>query len=177
MIMNDWSRQTISSSPISVSKIVVAPTTSAPALVLWTFMHVWTFRILMEQRTIIFFLTFKDLLASTIAGERNSVYETGALALSAVKEWSKRFAEGRISLSGDPRCGRPLTNNFTGAISLMLKERSYLPCKILCRHICIAKETCLRSIHDTLGMKSFIFVGFPMLWTRIRRPKAPTSRI
>jgi hypothetical protein len=31
--------------------------------------------------------------------------------------------------------------------------------------------TCLLILHDTLGMKSSIFVGLPMPWTRIKRPK------
>jgi hypothetical protein len=61
-------------------------------------MRVCTFRIFLEQRTIIHFLTFKGLPASVIAAELKSVYKIEAFALSIVKKWRKRFAEGRTSL-------------------------------------------------------------------------------
>jgi transposase len=80
----------------------------------------------MEQRAVIRFLALKRLRASAIAAELKLVDETETLALSTVKKWRKRFAEGRTSLYGDPRCGRPLTNDLAEAISSMLKERPYL---------------------------------------------------
>jgi hypothetical protein len=64
IIMNDCIRQTICSSPISLSKIFVVPSTSAPVLVFKTAMGVCTFRRLMEQRAVIRFLTLKGLYAS-----------------------------------------------------------------------------------------------------------------
>jgi hypothetical protein len=88
-----------------------------------------------------------------------------------VKKWQKRFAEGRTSLYDDPRCRKPLTNDLAEAISSVLKERPYLSRKVLCQHFHIAKGTYLRILRDRLGMKKTIFVGFPMPWTRIRRPK------
>jgi hypothetical protein len=65
----------------------------------------------MEQRTIIRFLTLKDLRASAIAAELKSVYEREAFALSTVKKWRKHFAEGKTSLDDDLRCGRAFTND------------------------------------------------------------------
>jgi hypothetical protein len=50
--MNDRIREKISSSPISLSTIFVVPTTSAPALVLRTSMHICTFGVFMEQRAV-----------------------------------------------------------------------------------------------------------------------------
>jgi hypothetical protein len=49
-------------------------------------MRVYTFRILLERRTLIRFLTLKSLRASAIAAELLSVYETEALALFTVKK-------------------------------------------------------------------------------------------
>jgi hypothetical protein len=106
-----------------------------------------------------------------ITAELKSVHETEPLALSTVKKWYKRFAEGRTSLCNDSKCGRPLTNVLAEAISSVLKERSCFSCKVLCRHFRIVKGTCSQILYDTLGLKSSIFVGFPMPWTRIRRPK------
>jgi hypothetical protein len=166
--MNDWIRQAISSSPICLSKIFVAPTMSAMALVLRISVRVCTFRIFLEQRAVILFLTFKDLHDSATAAEFKSVYETEALVLSPVKKWRKRFAEGRTSLYDDPWCGTYLTIDFTQAVSSLLKERARLSCKVFCQHFRIANGTCLRILHNTLGP---IFAGFFMSWTRIRRPK------
>jgi hypothetical protein len=98
------------------------------------------------------------------AAELKSVYETEALALSTVEKWHKHFAEGRTSPYDDSRCGRPLPNDLTEAVSFVVNERPYLSCKVLCRHFRIAKGVCLRILHHTLGMKSSIFIGFPMPW-------------
>jgi transposase len=93
----------------------------------------------MERRAVIRFLTRKGLVASAIAAELESVSQTEALALSTVKKSRKRFAEGKTSLSDDPRCGRPPVNDSSEAISSMLKVRPYLSCKVLCQHLHIAK--------------------------------------
>jgi hypothetical protein len=127
----------------------------------------------MKQRTVIRFLTLKSLRASAIAAELEWVYETEALAISPVKKWCKRFAEGKTVLYDDPKCGRPPTNDLADAVSSMLKEGPYLPCKVLCRRFHTAKGIYLRVFIDMLGIKSSIFFGFPMTWTRIRRPKDP----
>jgi hypothetical protein len=37
----------------------------------------------------------------------------------------------------------------------MLRERPYFSCKVLCPHFSIAQGTCLRSLHETFGMKKF----------------------
>jgi transposase len=70
-------------------------------------------------------LTFKGLRASAIVAELQSVYETEVITLSTVKEWSKRFAEGRTSQSDDPTCEKPLANDLAEVISCMLKARPH----------------------------------------------------
>jgi hypothetical protein len=72
-----------------------------------------------------------------------------------MKKCSKRFAEGRTSLYDGPRCGRPIANDLTEVLSSMLKDRPSLSRKALCRHFRVARETCLRILHATLGMKKF----------------------
>jgi hypothetical protein len=125
----------------------------------------------MEQPVVICFLRLKGLRASANAAGLELVYETEALALSIVNKWCTRSAEGRTARYDDPSCGSPVINDSAEAISLVLKERLCLSCTVLCRHFRIAKGTCLRILHNRLGMKDSISVGFPMPWTRIRRPK------
>jgi hypothetical protein len=100
----------------------------------------------MEQRAAIRFLKFKGIRAFAMPAEFRLVYETEAFAISTVKNWRKRFAEGRTSLCNDPMCGRSLINDLAEAIPSMSKESPYLPCKVLCRHFRIAKGTCLRIV-------------------------------
>jgi hypothetical protein len=107
----------------------------------------------LEQRAAICFLTFKGLRASAIAAALKSVDETEEFAISPVKKWRKHITEGRTSLYHDPSYGESLTNDLSEAISSILKERSYLSCKVLCRHFRFAKRTCLRILHDILGVK------------------------
>jgi hypothetical protein len=71
--MNNYIQQTLSSPLISLSKIFVAPTTSAPALAFRTSMRVCTFRTFFEQGAVIHFLTLKDLRASAIPAELKSI--------------------------------------------------------------------------------------------------------
>jgi hypothetical protein len=130
IITKDCIRQTISSSPVSLSKRFVAPTTSAPALVLRMSMRARTFMIFLEQRGFIRFLILKSLHASAIAHELKWVCETEALALSTVKKWRKCFAEGRTSLYDNPMCGRHFLCVEGEAVPFMQGSLSAFPhCK------------------------------------------------
>jgi transposase len=112
-----------------------------------------TLRLRMGQRAVTRFFTLKGLTARAIHAELVSVYLEDALALATVKKWNKRFREGRRDLFDDPRSGRPLTHDLSEAIRSVLKERPFSSCKVLCRHFRIRKATCLRILHDNLGLK------------------------
>jgi transposase len=107
----------------------------------------------MEQRAVIRFLTLKGLKSKDILAKLEGVYGEGVLSLAAVKKWNKRFREGRTDLFDDPRSGRPMTHDLGQAIRSMLVERPFTSCKVLCRHFRVAKGTCLRILHDELGLK------------------------
>jgi transposase len=109
----------------------------------------------MEQRAVIRFFTLKGLKARPIQLELASVYGLDALALPTVKKWRRRFQQGRTDLFDDPRSGRPLTHDLGEAIRSVLEERPFTSCKVLCRHFRVGKATCLRILHDTLGLKKF----------------------
>jgi hypothetical protein len=72
-----------------------------------------------------------------------------------VKKWRSRFLQGRTTLFDDPRSGRPLTQDLAQAVRSMLDEKSFTSCRVLCRHFRIAKTTCLRILHDELGLQQF----------------------
>jgi hypothetical protein len=49
----------------------------------------------------------------------------------------------------------PLTHDLAEVIRSVFTDRPSTSCKILCRHFRIWKATCLRILHDALGLKKF----------------------
>ena len=111
-----------------------------------------TFAIPMEQRAVVRFFTLKRTKAKDIKTELDEVYGKEALSLSAVKKWRKRFADGRPSLDDDPRPGRPCRSDLANPIQSLLRERPFISCKVICKKLRIPKTTCLRVLHDELGL-------------------------
>jgi hypothetical protein len=109
----------------------------------------------MEQGAIIHFLTLNGLKARAIQGKLQSVYGPDACRLTAVKKWRVRFLQGRTDLFDDPRSERPLMHDLAEAIRSMLTERPFSSCKMLSRYFRVATATCLRILHNQLGLKKF----------------------
>jgi hypothetical protein len=99
------------------------------------------------------FFTFKGLKAKDIHVEFASVHGLEAFVLLTVKKWWRRFQQGRTDLFDDPRFRKPLTNDLGEVIDFTLAEKLFNSSKALCRHLPIEKMTCLRILHDKLGLK------------------------
>jgi transposase len=128
----------------------------------------------MEQRAVIRFFTLKGLKVKEIRAELESVYCPEALALSTVKKWRKRFQEGRTNLIDGRRPGRPVTHDLAEAIQSMLAERPFLSWKVLCRHLGIGKATCLRILHNDLGLRKFHLRWIPCTLTEDQKSERVT---
>jgi hypothetical protein len=109
----------------------------------------------MEQRAVVRFLTLKGLHAGAIVAELRWVYKKDALGLATVKKSCKHFVEGRTGLFDNPRSVRLLSKDLAEVIASIPKEKPFASCKVLCRHFRIAQTTCLRILHDNLGIKKF----------------------
>jgi len=64
----------------------------------------------LEQRTNIKFLVKLGKCGNEIRDMLVQVYEDNALKKTAVYKWVKRFSEGRESVTGEERSGRPATS-------------------------------------------------------------------
>jgi hypothetical protein len=115
----------------------------------------------MEQQVGIHFLTLNGLETGAVHIELESVHGPEALARPTVKKWQRRFHQGRTDLFNDSRSGRPLTNDLAGAMGSMVEERLFSSCKMMCHHFRIGEATCLRMLHDKLGLKIFHFRWVP----------------
>jgi transposase len=109
----------------------------------------------MGQRAIASVLTLKGLKAKEIEMELTSVYGDEALEISAVKKWLTCFLQGRTKLGDDRRSGTTAKSDLTQVIVEVIRECPFLSCKILCRHLRISNERCLRFLHKKLGLKEF----------------------
>jgi hypothetical protein len=107
------------------------------------------------------------------------MYGPEALALSTVKKWRRRFQEGRTDLMDDPRPGRSVTQDIVEAIQSMLTERTFMSCKVLCRHLRFGKARCLRILHNDFGLIKFHLHWIPHTDSRPEERKGnlfkPTS--
>jgi len=114
-----------------------------------------------EIRAVIRFLTLKGLTTSTIAAELKSVYGGSVCSITTVKKWKKRFEEGRSDLDDDFRSGRPPKSDLVKKVSDVLDELPFMSCKTICQMLEIPKTTCLRILHNSLGLKKFNFRWVP----------------
>jgi plasmid stabilization system protein ParE len=109
----------------------------------------------MEQRGVVRFLTLKGLKAMKSKMQLTNVDGDEALQISASKKGRRRFLQVRTKLGDDPRSGRPANSDLTGTIAEFIREHPFLSCKILCRHLRVSKEICLRFLHQKAGLKKF----------------------
>jgi hypothetical protein len=107
----------------------------------------------MEQRAVIRFFVLTGLKAKAIQAELESVHGTDVCKLCTMKKWHLRFLQGRTTLVDDPRSGGSLANDRAEAFRCALAEKPFTSCKGLGRHFRIAKTTCLRMLHDELGLQ------------------------
>ena len=62
-----------------------------------------------EQRSYIKIRTLLGIGPKEILIDLEIVYRDASLSYNTVKEWAKRFCEGRESLEGEERIGRPIS--------------------------------------------------------------------
>jgi hypothetical protein len=120
---------------------------------------------------VIHFFTLKGLKATAIHTELESVSGQKEFAVLTVKKGPRGFHQGKKGLFDSLRWERPLANDLTGAIGLLLEERLFSSCKVLCRHFWVEKAICLRILHNKLGLKSSIFSKCRMPYRSTRRAK------
>jgi transposase len=94
----------------------------------------------MEQRALIRFLTLKKLSARDVTAELEGVYGRELLSFSVVKKWCKQFANGRITLKGDPRPRRSPGSDLCEALRALINETPFLSCKRMCQKLQIARQ-------------------------------------
>ena len=125
-----------------------------------------------EIRAVIRFFTLKGLKSKAILAELEEVYGDSVCSITMVKKWRKRFKEGRSDIDDDSRSGRPPRMELAETVSSLLEEYPFMSCKAICSRLAIPKTTCLRILHESLGLKKFTFRLVPH---QLRSPKAEKS--
>jgi hypothetical protein len=83
----------------------------------------------MEQRAVIRFFMLTWLKAREFHTEFELVYGPEAFALPIVKNWRRRFHQGKTDLFDNLRPGMPLMNDLAGGIGSTLEESRSLRAK------------------------------------------------
>jgi hypothetical protein len=123
--------------------------------------YAYSFRLSIEQRTVVRFFTLKRLNPEDIHTELLWVSGPNIFALLMVYKWHQRFVNGRTELCNDSWSGRPLRNDLAQALSAMLQECSFASCKKLCVHFRIRTDMCLRILYDVLNREKFTLHWIP----------------
>jgi hypothetical protein len=127
---------------------------------------------ILEQHTIILFLTFQGLKPLATFPELDAVDDKKSITLSTVKEWHLRFVDKDIRLLNVPWSGRAPQKDPTEPIQLLFKPNRFISCNVISRMMNIAESICLHVFHDDFGLKSSILNGHRIDWTTIGRGNA-----
>jgi hypothetical protein len=107
----------------------------------------------MEQRSVIRFLTLKKLFARDITDELEGMDGHEAPSLSAAKNGRTELVNGRITLGDDPGSGRTARSDLCESSRVLVDETLFISCKCMCQKLRFLKTTCLRIFHKDLGLK------------------------
>lgn len=110
---------------------------------------------LIEQRSVIKFLTREGESANEIQNRLANVYGPTALKISAVKKWSQLFRLGRESVEDDPRPGSTvhvLTQDKIEEVRRVVLDDRRLKKKEIAKICKISETSVLKVLHEHLGM-------------------------
>ncbi|GFT39826.1 histone-lysine N-methyltransferase SETMAR [Trichonephila clavipes] len=77
-----------------------------------------------EIRSVIRFLTAKNVSAAEIQRQISDLYGPNAMSSSKVRKWARAFKDGRENVHGEPRSGRPsvITDDLFNAMDEKIRE-------------------------------------------------------
>jgi len=109
----------------------------------------------LEQRTNIKFLDQLGKSGNEIREMLVQVYGVNAMKKTAVYRWGKRCAEGRESVSGEERSGRPAANRTKeniAKIRQIVRENRRLTVRSIAEQGNMDRETVRKILTEDLGM-------------------------
>jgi histone-lysine N-methyltransferase SETMAR len=118
----------------------------------------------LEVRAVISFCVLRRLKNSTIHEQLCEAYGAAAPSLSVVKDWAKRFRDGRETLEDDPRSGRPKSADFGKLVSDVLDEMPFASARYIAETISCSHTTVLNTL-SVLGYKKFLSRWVPHVLT------------
>jgi hypothetical protein len=103
----------------------------------------------------------KGMWPQQMQPELSDVYHEHAFQPPAVEKWHLPFADMRRSLQDKTRSGRPMKNDLRGRIAELMCEKRFTLCKVRCGRRNTPKTTCLRVLHEKLGLTKFYLCWLP----------------
>ncbi|GFU08704.1 mariner Mos1 transposase [Trichonephila clavipes] len=137
-----------------------------------------------EIRSVILFLTARNMSAADIHRQKTEVYGTEAMSDRKVRKWARKFKDGRTNVHDEERSGRPsvITDDLKQAVETKIREnrrftKTTLPLefpddsrsvayKIVTKDLNF-KKLCSRWVPD-YSPRNTKRRGLPFHWTLIR---------
>lgn len=105
-----------------------------------------------ELRSVIHYCYLRKLDPKDAEVEINSTYGGKMCHIKTIRNWYKRFDEGRTDLSDLPRSGRPVDNTCLGPIKELLENQPFISAKAMSYILGIPKSTLLLKLHNELNL-------------------------
>jgi hypothetical protein len=107
-----------------------------------------------EQRLVVKYFFIKGWGNEKIIAEFQKTFRDSAISNSTVKRWIRKFKNGDLSCTDDPRCGRPLTI-FGSVLQKFLEWYPFSSAKGLSRHFRLSPPTVKINRDRIVGLKKF----------------------
>ncbi|GFW11148.1 HTH_48 domain-containing protein [Trichonephila clavipes] len=101
-----------------------------------------------EIRSVIRFLTAKNVLAAEIHRQISDVYGSNAMSSNKVRKWVRAFKGGRENVNDEPRSGRPsvITDDLVNAVDEKIRKGRLLTISTLALEFPTVGRTTLHKV-------------------------------
>ncbi|GFV07952.1 HTH_48 domain-containing protein [Trichonephila clavipes] len=111
-----------------------------------------------EIRSVIRFLTAKNVSAAEIHRQIKDVYGPNAMSSSKVRKWVRTFKDGRENVHDEPRSGRPslITDDLVNAVDeKILEDRRFTISTLALEFPNVRRTTLHKFVSEKLKFRKF----------------------
>jgi hypothetical protein len=108
-----------------------------------------------KQCAVIRFFPLNGLRPQHVHTELSDVHDERGFQLLPPEKLHSRFADRTQDLEDEPKSGQPKTIDLLDPMAKLPREKPFPSCQAICRRMNIPKTTCLRVLHEELGLSKF----------------------
>ncbi|GFS63282.1 mariner Mos1 transposase [Trichonephila clavipes] len=127
-----------------------------------------------EIRSVICFLTPRNMLAADIHHQITKIYGTEAMSGSKVRKWVGKFKDGQTNVHDEERSGRPslITDDLMQAVEAKIREnRRFTITLLLMEFLDVSRSVVYKVVTEGLNFKKLYFRWVPRFLTEKYKEK------